>query len=493
MFMTSHSSTSTMEESPIVRRGWSLWLLVASTWWAYFIVNFDGVFAALSAMQLTFNASYSQVTWALNALAIVSTSFYPLWSRLSLAFGDRRCLLASLAFFLVGTVGSAAAPTLPVLCFFRGVMGIGSSGFSALSVVIFTDRVPDRHRPLALNGLGVGMALAMIGGPIVGGALTDAASWRWLFIILIPMSVFIGPLLFLIDNENRDATVSVRETLGGLDVAGAFSLLVASGSVLLAVTFGSGAGWGAPQTLAMFVVAVVFIALFVVNEVYWAANPMMPPFHFKSRSVVASSVLNFFTGGTSMAFMMYVPMLYRLTKRTTFLMSEVHFIPYNLAWALFTVPAVLLLRVVRANHVVSTGTVLLLVGAALFASVIGDEIPSDAAGAVYMAIAGAGAALANQNSIYCAQADLARVADRAIVGNVPVYFHRIGGTVLQQTMSAIVDKSKATHPTFAGQAQQAFYAATAYAGVAVVASLFLRNVPKVAGKPREGEDDAVKV
>ncbi|KAJ1548969.1 hypothetical protein HK405_012112 [Cladochytrium tenue] len=300
------------------------------------------------------------------------------------------------------------------------------------------------------------------------------------------MSVFFAPLLLLIDNENRDQARSVGEVLRGVDFGGALTLLVASGAVLLAVTFGATVSWSASQTIAMFVVACVAIIAFVVNEVFWATNPIMPPFHFKSRSVVASS------GGTSMAFMMYVPMLYRMSKQATFLMSEVHFIPYNLAWAVLAFPAALLLHFVRPNHVVTAGVGLLALGAGLFASVVGDAIPDDAVGAVYMAIAGAGAALANQNSLYCAQADLRSLSDQAIVGNVPVYFHRIGGTVLQEVMSAIVDHAKATHSTFAGQVQPAFWAATGFACFAFLVSFAIKNTPKISSKAADVDAEVGK-
>ncbi|KAJ1547353.1 hypothetical protein HK405_006068 [Cladochytrium tenue] len=254
------------------------------------------------------------------------------------AFGDRSCLLASLVFFQVGVVGSAAAPSLPVVCFFRSVQGVGSSGFSALS------------RALALNGLSVGMALSMNYGPIVGGALTDAAGWRCIFIV--PLSLAFTPLLTSI------------------------ALLVSGGAVQLSVTFGISNGWGAPRMAAMFIVAGVAIASFIAG---W-------------RHLTA--------------FMMYVPMLCRMTKKASFLISEVRFLPYNLAWAVLAIPAAILRRSCcvwcTPNHVVSAGAGLLALGAGLFAWAVGGAIPNKAAGTAFMALAGAGAALANQNSLYCA-------------------------------------------------------------------------------------------
>ncbi|KAJ1555963.1 hypothetical protein HK405_009814 [Cladochytrium tenue] len=297
------------------------------------------------------------------------------------------------------------------------------------------------------------------------------------------MSVFFAPLLLLIDNENRDQTRSVGEVLRGVDFGGALTLLVASGAVLLAVTFGATVSWSASQTIA-------------IGRIKWYVKARgLSRIELLSPERILLTTGYFFysiTGGTSMAFMMYVPMLYRMSKQATFLMSEVHFIPYNLAWAVLAFPAALLLHFVRPNHVVTAGVGLLALGAGLFASVVGDAIPNDAVGAVYMAIAGAGAALANQNSLYCAQADLRSLSDQAIVGNVPVYFHRIGGTVLQEVMSAIVDHAKATHSTFAGQVQPAFWAATGFACFAFLVSFAIKNTPKISSKAADVDAEVGK-
>ncbi|KAJ3190712.1 cytochrome P450-dit2 [Irineochytrium annulatum] len=410
-------------------------------WVSYFVSNFDGVFAAMSAMQKDLKCNASQVAWTLNALSIVSTAFFPLWARLAHAFGNRACYIASSVLFVVGVAGAAASPSLAVLCFFRGVQGIGSSGFSALALVVFTNRLPRIYRAAGINSLGVGMALAMIGGPIVGGQLTDQYNWRWVFYILLPLSAVFIPSILLLDNENRDSSAPLGELLKKVDYLGSFLLLATTGCLLLAVTFGhTDKNWSEPSVIVLFVMTVVFLGSFVANEIYLAKQPIMPMDHFRSRSVVVSSALNFLTGGTSMAFMMYVPMFYRMAKSATALMSEVDFIPYNLAWTLFTVPAVLILSRVRPNHVVTFGCALLAIGSGLFAQAVGESLPNTAAAFTYMAIAGAGAAFANQNSVLCAQADLrASLGDVAIVGNVPVYFHRIGGSVLIQALSVVFD------------------------------------------------------
>lgn len=214
-----------------------------------------------------------KLPWVVTAYLLAVTAVTPLYGKLGDLFGRKRILQIAVVIFILGTVLCAAAQTMWQLIIFRAVQGIGSGGMIALLPGIIGDVVPPRERG-KYQGLVAGtFTIANAAGPLIGGFVTEFASWRWIFIINVPVGIV---TLFIM---SWALPASARPILPNpkIDFLGAFLLVGMVVCVLLVVSLGgTRIAWSSATAIALIAGGIVFLALFVVQELR-TMEPVLPP------------------------------------------------------------------------------------------------------------------------------------------------------------------------------------------------------------------------
>jgi EmrB/QacA subfamily drug resistance transporter len=241
-------------------------------------------------------------SWVFSAYLLTSTTTVPLYGKLADLYGRKRIYQISVALFLIGSALSGLARSMNQLIFFRALQGLGAGGVQPVAITltgdIFTLEERARYQWL-FSGV---WAVASLAGPLLGGWITDALSWRWIFYLCVPFGVASAVIL---QRSFHEETVRHEHRL---DIFGTVTLTAAVTLLLLGTVEGPGAwGWSDPRTLGLFAGAVLALALFFWQE-RRAPEPMLPLDLFHNRVIAVSSVGNTFIGVMLFSLTAYVPM-----------------------------------------------------------------------------------------------------------------------------------------------------------------------------------------
>src|SRR3954454_17291658 len=130
---------------------------------------------------------FQHLSWVVTAYLIASTVTIPLYGKLSDIYGRRRLMATSVLLFVGGSVLCGISASMTELVLARAVQGLGAGGLIPLSQAAIADLFPPRERGRYLGFIGAMWAVAAVAGPLLGGTLTDHASWRWIFFINLPL------------------------------------------------------------------------------------------------------------------------------------------------------------------------------------------------------------------------------------------------------------------------------------------------------------------
>jgi EmrB/QacA subfamily drug resistance transporter len=271
------------------------WLVLVIACMAQFMVVLDitVVNIALPSMQRGLHFSAANLQWIVNGYTLVFGGFLLLGGRAADLFGRKRLFLIGVGVFTAASMLNGLAQSSGMLIIGRGLQGLGGALVSPAALSIVTTTFSDGEQ--RTKALGVWSAIAAGGsavGLLVGGALTDLASWRWVFFVNLPVGIITFALAVRFVAESR-----VDLARRSLDLAGAFT--VTSGLVILvyAIVKAQSFGWGSARTLGLGAVALILLAAFVAIERRSKA-PLMRLSIFRVRSLaVADTVLLLLASG----------------------------------------------------------------------------------------------------------------------------------------------------------------------------------------------------
>jgi EmrB/QacA subfamily drug resistance transporter len=226
-----------------------------------------------------------QYSWTFTAYLLTSTVTIPLYGKLGDVYGRRPLFVFAIVTFIVSSVLCGLSQTMPELIVSRGLQGIGAGALFPLALATVGEIVPIRERGRYQGLLGAGYAGGAILGPLAGGFIADNASWRWVFLINIPLGL-VSLVLVLVTLP----TGGRRRHDRPIDYTGALLLAGATVCLLLALEWGGQRfGWGSPEVLVAFAGFAVCSALLVAVE-RGAAEPILP-FHLVREGTVAACLL----------------------------------------------------------------------------------------------------------------------------------------------------------------------------------------------------------
>jgi EmrB/QacA subfamily drug resistance transporter len=236
--------------------------------------------------------------WAINGYFVSQTAVQPLYGQVANIFGRRWPMILSVALFALGSGLCGGASSTEMLIAARVIQGLGGGGINVMTEIIVADLVPLRERQQIMGIVFTAFAVGTFIGPVVGGAIVDNTSWRWVFYINLPLCgvTLILMLLFLHVNYDRQSTVIAK--LKRVDFAGNAILITSVISILLALTWaGTTHPWKSWRTIVPLLLGFAGMVAFLVYQgSRWCLEPTMPLRLFANRTAAITYVLSFLHG-----------------------------------------------------------------------------------------------------------------------------------------------------------------------------------------------------
>ncbi|HEY3918521.1 MAG TPA: MDR family MFS transporter [Stellaceae bacterium] len=252
------------------------------------------------------------MSWAVSAYLLTSTASTPIYGKLSDLYGRRRLFVSAIGIFLLGSICCGAAQSMTMLIGGRAIQGLGGGGLLSLSQTIMADMVPPRERARYQAYFSTVWTVSTLGGPMLGGFLVDALSWRWVFWINLPVAI--AGLLIC------NAQLKRLPIHGGpkkIDYLGAALLVPAIVALLLITTWGGNEfAWTSPVILGLGVAAAILAALLVAQELR-ARDPILPLRFFRNNVFVIGNSLGFLMGAASVGATIFLPLFMQVVIGAT--------------------------------------------------------------------------------------------------------------------------------------------------------------------------------
>jgi EmrB/QacA subfamily drug resistance transporter len=312
------------------RRRW-LALIVLCSGSLMIVLDTTIVNVALPSIRQDLGFSETSLAWVVNAYLLTFGGFLLLGGRLGDLFGHRRLFLCGIALFTVSSLACGLAESQHVLIAARAVQGLGGAIVSAVALsLIMTMFTEPGERAKAMGVFGFVAAGGGTIGVLLGGVLTDALDWHWIFIVNLPVGVAVFASCTVLLPSGRGPAGAAR-----LDIAGAVTVTAALMLAVYAIVNGNQAGWTSTQTVGLLAAAVTLLALFLVIEAR-VPSPLMPLSLFKLRNVSTANVIAILWAAGMFAWFFLSALYLQIVLGYSPLRVGLAFLPTNLIMAAFS-------------------------------------------------------------------------------------------------------------------------------------------------------------
>jgi EmrB/QacA subfamily drug resistance transporter len=317
--------TSSSSEPTTTERHWAVTVVVVCL--AQFMVILDATITnvALPSIQADLHFSPADLQWVVNVYLLVFGGFLLLGGRAGDLFGRRKLFLAGISLFTAASLLDGLATSSGFLVAARALQGLGAALVAPSALSIITTTVPEG--PDRAKALGAFAAISGGGGAVgllLGGLLTDALSWEWVFFVNVPVGIIALILALRFVPESR-----ADDRRGGFDLVGAF--LVTSGLVLLtyAIVKAQDFGWGSGKTLGLGAGAVALLVAFGVVQSRRAA-PLVKLSIFRTRTLTTANAVTLLLLSGMNAFFYFGSLYFQQVKGYNALESGAAFVPMTI-------------------------------------------------------------------------------------------------------------------------------------------------------------------
>ncbi|ALD14030.1 multidrug MFS transporter [Clavibacter capsici] len=373
----------------------------------------------------------SGYTWVVTATLLATTVSTPLWGKFADLFNRKLLIQLALGTFVLGSALAGFSQNTETLIVFRVLQGLGAGGLAALSQIIMADIISPRDRGRYAGLFGAVMAVGTVGGPLLGGVVTDAFGWRWNFFIALPIAIvaiiLLQVTLHLPAHPKRKVHV---DYLGAVFIASGVSLLL-----IWVSQAGKQFEWASGTSYLMAGGAVVLLIAAVVTELK-VAEPIIPLTMFRNRtftlSVVASLAVGISLFGTSVFLAQYM----QLSRGATPTQSGLLTIPLMAGLLISsTVFGNLISRRGKWKTIMISGAVLIVAGTGLLSTLRYDT--DFVLVGIYMFVLGAGLGMLMQNLVLVVQ-NAIEVKNLGVATSAVTFFRSLGGTVGVSVLGSIL-------------------------------------------------------
>jgi MFS transporter, DHA2 family, multidrug resistance protein len=274
------------------------WIVAIAVMFATFMEVLDTTVVNVSLPHIagSLSATVDEATWVLTSYLVANAVILPMTGWLARQFGRKRLLMSSVVGFTAASFLCGLAPNLPMLVLFRLVQGATGGALQPLSQAVLLEAFPPHERGKAMGFWGLGIVVAPIFGPVLGGWLTDSYSWRWVFYINIPVGIasIVMTKLFIFDPPY------LQPSKGRIDYWGIGMLAVGIGALQFVLDKGQEEDWFSSDLIVtLTIVSAVTLLVFIVYE--WnTAHPIVDLRVFKIRSYATGVFLM-----TTLGFVLY--------------------------------------------------------------------------------------------------------------------------------------------------------------------------------------------
>jgi EmrB/QacA subfamily drug resistance transporter len=326
--------------------------------------DFSAINVALPTMEKDFSTNINTIQWVVNAYALTFGVMIVTGGRLADMFGRRRAFFLGTAIFASMSALGGAAQTETWLIGSRVLMGIGGALMWPAILGMTYELLPEERAGLAggviIGAAGLGNAM----GPLIGGVLTDALSWRWIFFLNVPISVFAVTVTYFL--------VKVKEPEVGeqkIDYGGIAALSIGLVSLLIALDQVDDWGWGDPKVIGLLAVAALLVAAFIPIERRAGSNALVPREVMRNESFRASCLAILFMSATFFAALLYLPQFMQEQLGYSPLKAGVGILPFLATFALVSFAAGPLYDRVGAKRLAVFGAACITIAPFLFSQV----------------------------------------------------------------------------------------------------------------------------
>ena len=379
-------------------------------------------------------------TWVVTATLLTTAISTPVWGKLADLTNRKVLYQLAIVIFVLATAAAGFSTNPEMLIAFRAMQGIGAGGLAALSQVLMADIISPRERGRYMGLFGGVMALATIGGPLLGGVITDAWGWRWNYFVSLPVAIV---ALILVQATLHVPARPPKKTR--IDYVGIVLLSVAVSLLLIWVTnagttvtgdwadLANNNDWWSLNTILMVGGSILATVLFIVVELR-SAEPLIPLSLFRNRTFTLSVIASIATGIAMFGASVFLSQYMQLARGAT---------PTEAG--LMTIPMIggLLLSSIGVGALVTkygtwkpylvVGSVLLIAGAALLSTIHYDT--DFFLVSVYMFLLGAGVGMTMQNLVLVVQ-NTTRPEEIGVASSGVTFFRSLGGTIGVSVMGA---------------------------------------------------------
>ncbi|MCT9079386.1 MFS transporter [Streptomyces fulvoviolaceus] len=401
-----------------------------------------GMFVAILSSTIVTNAlpeiigdlggGQSAYTWVVTAALLSMTAATPLWGKLSDLYSKKALVQIALVIYVLGSAAAGLSQNAGMLIACRVIQGIGVGGLSALAQIVMAAMISPRERGRYSGYLGATFAVATVGGPLLGGVITDTSwlGWRWCFYVGVPFAV----IALIVLQKTLHLPVVKRQVK--VDWAGAFFISAAVSLLLVWVTFaGDKYDWVSWQTYAMVGGSVLLGLIFVLVESK-ASEPIIPLRLFRNRTITLSSLASMFVGVAMFSGTVFFSQYFQLARDKSPTMSGVMTIP--MIGGLFvssTVSGQFITRTGKWKAWLVSGGVLITAGLGLLGTIRYDTEYWKTA--VFMALLGLGVGMMMQNLVLSTQNQV-DPSDLGSASSTVTFFRSLGGAMGVSALGAVM-------------------------------------------------------
>ncbi|KAM5515487.1 major facilitator superfamily transporter [Fusarium oxysporum f. sp. phaseoli] len=320
------------ETAALYPMGIKLALITVSLMLAVLCVALDNTIIAVAIPHITDQFhNLNDVGWYASAYLLTTCALQLLFGKLYALFSIKIVFLSALFVFELGSLICGIAPTSTALIIGRAIAGLGSAGIFTGALVTIAHTVAREKRPMFFGLLGGMYGIASVAGPLMGGAFTDHATWRWCFYINLPLGGVTAVVILLIlklPPKPASKGGSFLQVLKLLDPIGTVVFIPSIICLLLALQWGGVKyQWSNARIIVLFVIFDVLLIGFVTIQLIMKDDATVPPRIAGNRTIASAALFGFCIGGSFFILTYYIPIWFQVIKNTTAVRSGIYSLP----------------------------------------------------------------------------------------------------------------------------------------------------------------------
>ena len=373
----------------------------------------------------------SAYTWVVTSTLLAMTVSTPIWGKFADLFDRKLLVQLSLIIFVIGSALAGFSRSPGEMIGFRVIQGLGAGGLTALVQVVLADLVSPRERGRYAGYLSATMAVGTVGGPLLGGTITDSVGWRWNFYIGVPIAaialIVLQKTLHLAARPKREVSI---DYLGAGLIGGAVSLLLIWVSLA-----GTNFAWLSTQSYLMIGISILLGVAAILNE-FHVREPIIPMNLFRNRTVVLAVIASVAVGTAMFGTSVFLSQYMQLSRGKSPIEAGLLTLPMVIG---VLISSLVVGRIISRTGVwkryVVTGSFLLTIGMALMSTIHYDT--SFVLLYIYMAMIGLGVGVVMQNLVLVVQNSV-KATNLGSASATVTFFRSLGGAIGVSALGALL-------------------------------------------------------